>query len=102
MSAFVGLRRAGAGLDRYPAPWHHVAACAHQPLCAPTPCCAAATAAPLRNMKAHDRKVRKARGKFNRDLAERLKALTPKYKLDHLVKERWVAGGALFGLPWVV
>lgn len=39
-------------------------------------------------MKAHERKVRKARGKFNAQLAERLKALSPTYKLDHLVKER--------------
>ncbi len=41
-----------------------------------------------RNIKAHDRKVRKARAKQNKDLAKRLAALTPTYRLDHLVKER--------------
>ncbi len=38
-----------------------------------------------RNMKSHDKKVRKAYAKFNPDLAQRLKQLTPTYKLDHLV-----------------
>ncbi len=41
-----------------------------------------------RNIKAHDRKVRKARAKQNKELAKRLAALTPTYRLDHLVKER--------------
>ncbi|KAG2488833.1 hypothetical protein HYH03_012632 [Edaphochlamys debaryana] len=43
----------------------------------------------FRNIKAHDRKVRKARAKHNADLAKRLAALTPTYRLDHLVKERY-------------
>ncbi|KAG2433092.1 hypothetical protein HYH02_012795 [Chlamydomonas schloesseri] len=43
----------------------------------------------FRNIKAHDRKVRKARAKQNKELAKRLAALTPTYRLDHLVKERY-------------
>lgn len=35
-----------------------------------------------------ERKIKKARAKKNRDLAERLAALRPKHRLDHLVKER--------------
>lgn len=41
-----------------------------------------------RSIKAHDKKVRKARAKQNKELAKRLAALTPTYRLDHLVKER--------------
>ncbi len=37
-------------------------------------------------MKAHERKVRKAKAKFNPELAARLKQLTPTYRLDHLVR----------------
>ena len=43
---------------------------------------------PCRKVKIHERKIRKAKGKFNNDLADRLRALKPTYKLDHLVKER--------------
>ncbi|GLC41828.1 hypothetical protein PLESTM_001249900 [Pleodorina starrii] len=43
----------------------------------------------FRNIKAHDRKVRKARAKQNADLAKRLMHLKPTYRLDHLVKERY-------------
>ncbi len=53
---------------------------------------------PRRNMKSHDRKVRKARGKFNPELAARLKQLTPTYRLDHLVSpcpRQRLAGGPL-------
>lgn len=43
---------------------------------------------PRRNIKAHDRKIRKAKAKLNTELAKRLVALKPGYKVDHLVKER--------------
>ncbi|KXZ46900.1 hypothetical protein GPECTOR_39g394 [Gonium pectorale] len=43
----------------------------------------------FRNIKAHDRKIRKARAKQNADLAKRLSQLKPTYRLDHLVKERY-------------
>nr|A8JBB2.1 RecName: Full=Pescadillo homolog [Chlamydomonas reinhardtii] len=43
----------------------------------------------FRSIKAHDKKVRKARAKQNKELAKRLAALTPTYRLDHLVKERY-------------
>jgi pescadillo protein len=39
-------------------------------------------------MKAHYKKIRKAKAKFNRELADRLQKLAPTYKLDHLVRER--------------
>lgn len=45
-------------------------------------------AMPRRNIKAHDRKIRKAKAKLNTELAKRLVALKPGYKVDHLVKER--------------
>ena len=41
-----------------------------------------------RNIKSHAKKVRKARAKHNAELARKLAALTPTYRLDHLVKER--------------
>lgn len=41
-------------------------------------------------MQVHNKKVRKAYAKFNPELAQRLRGLTPTYKLDHLVRERWV------------
>ena len=37
----------------------------------------------------YERKIRKARAKRNEDLARRLRARRPTYKLDHLVKERY-------------
>lgn len=37
----------------------------------------------------HERKIRKARAKRNEDLARRLRARRPTYKLDHLVRERY-------------
>eukprot|EP00877_Chromochloris_zofingiensis_P002990 jgi/Chrzof1/12692/Cz07g04070.t1 len=43
----------------------------------------------FRNIKVHERKVRKARAKQNLHLARRLLANKPGYKLDHLVKERY-------------
>ncbi|EFJ52618.1 hypothetical protein VOLCADRAFT_54970, partial [Volvox carteri f. nagariensis] len=43
----------------------------------------------FRNIKAHEKKVRKARAKQNADLAKRLMHLKPTYRLDHLVKERY-------------
>jgi pescadillo protein len=39
-------------------------------------------------VKAHERKIKKARAKHNAELARRLQLLTPKYRLDHLIKER--------------
>jgi pescadillo protein len=41
-----------------------------------------------REIKAHEKKVKKARAKLDEALAERLKSNAPKYTLDHLVKER--------------
>jgi len=43
----------------------------------------------LRDVKAHGKKVRKARAKKNEALAKRLMRLKPGYRLDHLVKERY-------------
>jgi pescadillo len=43
----------------------------------------------LRDVKAHSKKVRKARAKQNERLAKRLMRLKPGYRLDHLVKERY-------------
>ena len=42
-----------------------------------------------REIAIHERKIRKARAKRNEDLARRLRARKPTYKLDHLVKERY-------------
>jgi len=42
----------------------------------------------LRALKAHDKKVRKARAKQNLKLARRLLAAAPSLRLDHLVRER--------------
>ena len=41
-----------------------------------------------RELHAHERKVKRARAKKNRDLAARLAARKPSYRLDHLVRER--------------
>ena len=43
-----------------------------------------------RDAHAFERKIKRARAKKNRDLAERLQAMRPSYRLDHLVKERYV------------
>ena len=43
-----------------------------------------------RDAHAFERKIKRARAKKNRDLAERLQAMRPSYRLDHLVKERCV------------
>ena len=51
---------------------------------------------PPRDLKAYDRKVRKARAKANEKLARRLLAAKPGVRLDHLVRERW---GAPLGRP---
>lgn len=47
----------------------------------------------FRDMRAYERKVKKAMSKKNRDLAERLLTRKPTYTLDMLIKERW--GSAL-------
>lgn len=41
-----------------------------------------------RELAAHEKKVRRARAKRNRELAARLAAARPSYRLDHLVRER--------------
>lgn len=43
---------------------------------------------PRSDIKAHDRKVRKARAKANEKLARRLLRAQPGVRLDHLVRER--------------
>lgn len=42
-----------------------------------------------RELHAYEKKVRRARAKKNRDLAARLAARKPSYRLDHLVRERY-------------
>ncbi|PRW18309.1 pescadillo-family BRCT domain-containing [Chlorella sorokiniana] len=42
-----------------------------------------------RELYAYEKKVRRARAKKNRDLAARLAARKPSYRLDHLVRERY-------------
>ncbi|PSC72835.1 GDP-mannose 3,5-epimerase 2 [Micractinium conductrix] len=42
-----------------------------------------------RELAAYDKKVRRAKAKQNRDLAARLAARKPTYRLDHLVRERY-------------
>ena len=49
-----------------------------------------------RDAHAFERKIKRARAKKNKDLAERLQAMRPSYRLDHLVKER--CGLSLAGL----
>lgn len=44
----------------------------------------------FRDMRAYERKVKKAMSKKNRDLAERLLTRKPTYTLDMLIKERWI------------
>lgn len=48
-----------------------------------------------REAAVYERKIRKARAKRNEDLARRLIARRPTYKLDHLVKERHISFTAL-------
>jgi pescadillo protein len=43
----------------------------------------------FRNIKAYERKIKKAKAKMNTDLAQRLVSMKPGYKIDHLVKERY-------------
>ncbi len=43
-----------------------------------------------RELKAYERKIKKARAKRNEHLADRLESNRPSYTLDHLVKERWI------------
>lgn len=43
----------------------------------------------FRNLKAYDKKIKKARAKQNLYLAQRLLGNKPTYRLDHLVKERY-------------
>lgn len=54
----------------------------------PHPACTHASHPSCRNLKAYDRKIRKAKAKLNLELATRLKNVKPGYKVDHLVKER--------------
>ncbi|KAJ7524977.1 hypothetical protein O6H91_17G030700 [Diphasiastrum complanatum] len=42
-----------------------------------------------REIKVHEKKIKKAKAKLNRDLAERLERNLPSFSLDHLVKERY-------------
>jgi pescadillo protein len=42
-----------------------------------------------RELKAYERKIKKARAKRNEHLADRLESNRPSYTLDHLVKERY-------------
>ncbi|KAK1281550.1 Caffeic acid 3-O-methyltransferase [Acorus calamus] len=42
-----------------------------------------------RNIRAYDRKVKKAKAKKNKKLVKRLLSQKPNYKLDHLIKERY-------------
>eukprot|EP00897_Mesotaenium_endlicherianum_P009095 jgi/Mesen1/8213/ME000442S07493 len=42
-----------------------------------------------REIKVHERKIKKARSKLDEALAERLRGSRPSYTLDHLVKERY-------------
>ena len=46
----------------------------------------------LREMRAYEKKVKKAQSKKNRDLAERLLSRKPSYTLDRLIGERLVDG----------
>ena len=41
-----------------------------------------------RELKVYERKVKKAKGRLDEALADRLKQQRPSYTLDHLVKER--------------
>lgn len=41
-----------------------------------------------RELKVYDRKIKKAKAKKNKELAQRFDRLRPAYSLDHLVKER--------------
>eukprot|EP00854_Cymbomonas_tetramitiformis_P014699 gene14699-17367_t len=43
----------------------------------------------FRTIRSHKKKIVRAKGKKEYDLAERLKNITPGYRLDHLVKERY-------------
>ncbi|KAJ4960868.1 hypothetical protein NE237_020778 [Protea cynaroides] len=43
----------------------------------------------FREIRAYDKKIKKAQSKKNKDLAARLLTLKPTYTLDHLVKERY-------------
>ncbi|CAG9463168.1 unnamed protein product [Pedinophyceae sp. YPF-701] len=43
----------------------------------------------FREIRAYERKIRRALGRKNRELADRLKTRRPGYRLDHLVRERY-------------
>ncbi|KAK1303771.1 hypothetical protein QJS10_CPB11g01781 [Acorus calamus] len=43
----------------------------------------------FRGIRAYERKVKKAKAKKNRELAQRLLSRKPSYTLDHLIKERY-------------
>ena len=44
----------------------------------------------FRDKRAHEKKVKKAEAKKNADLAKRLRILAPSYKLDRVIRERFV------------
>lgn len=45
----------------------------------------------FRDIRAYDKKVKKALSKKNRDLADRLLTRKPTYTLDNLIRERFVS-----------
>ncbi len=50
-----------------------------------------------REAYAYERKIRRARNKQNRALAEQLAARRPTHRLDHLVRERCAVNAPFFG-----
>lgn len=44
----------------------------------------------FRDKRAHEKKVKKAEAKKNPDLAKRLRTRAPTYKLDKVIRERFV------------
>lgn len=44
----------------------------------------------FRDLRAYDKKIKKAKAKRNEERAKRLETLRPNYKIDRLIKERFV------------